>query len=77
MTLVKHEIQVPKETKEVIDLIGAIVENVKAKKPVAEWVNLLDEVYAAVQGVDQVGEEVKAAKGATLAYLVEVVGSKF
>lgn len=70
-------LNVPKETKEVIDLLAAIAENVIAKKPVAEWVNIIDEAMAALTGVDQVAAEVKSEhKGALIAYLVEQVGKK-
>lgn len=78
MELVKHEIQVPKESKEVIDLLSAIADHVIAKKPFAELANLIDEAYIALQGVDQVPAEVKSAsKGAIIAYLVEKIGQKF
>lgn len=70
-------LNVPKETKEVVDLLAAIADNVIAKKPVAEWVNIIDETMAALQGVDQVPAEVKSEhKGAIVAYLAQTVGSK-
>lgn len=71
-------LEVPKETKEVIDLLAAIADNVIAKKPVSEWVNIIDETMAALSGVDQVPAEVKSEyKGALIAYLANTVGSKF
>lgn len=70
-------LNVPKETKEVIDLLGAIADNVIAKTPVSEWVNIIDEAMAGLQGVDQVPAEVKSQhKGAIVAYLASTVGAK-
>lgn len=78
MTTIPVTLNVPKETKEVIDLLSVIADNVIAKVPFSEWVNLVDEAYAAIQGVDQVASEVKSeGKADALAYLTKTVGSKF
>jgi len=78
MVTVPVTVEVPKESKEVIDLLSVIADNVLAKKPVAEWVNVIDEAMSALSGVDQVPNEFKTGdKGAILAYLVAVVGKKF
>lgn len=78
MVTVPVTVNVPKETKEVIDLLSAIADNVLAKKPVSEWVNIIDEAMSALTGVDLVPGEFKDGdKGAILAYLVATVGKKF
>lgn len=71
-------VNVPKETKEVIDLLSVIADNILAKTPVGEWVNTIDEAMKALTGIEQVPNEVKNGdKGAVLAYLVATVGNKF
>lgn len=77
IVLVKHELQVPKETKEVIDFLAAIAEKVIAKAATSEYMQLVDELYKGLEGVEKVGAEVKGNhKGAIVAYLVDQVGKK-
>lgn len=48
---------VPKETKEVIDSLAAIVKHFKSGKPLADAAVLLPGVMQAVDGYDKIGEE--------------------
>lgn len=58
---VNYSMQVPKESKEVVDAVAAIVEHFKAGKSVIEAAALLPAVMVAVDGVNKLGEEVKSA----------------
>lgn len=71
-------LNVPKETKEVIDLLAALVDEVKKSgKNLAGYAGLIDELYAAIDGVDKLSEEFKSEhKGASIAYLAKTVGEK-
>lgn len=60
VTTINYTMQVPKELKEVVDLLDAILENIMAKKSVAEYGNILDELMAAVEGIGGVSEEIKS-----------------
>lgn len=60
METVAVTMQVPKELKEVVDLLNAVLENVVAKKGVTEYGNVLDELLAAVEGIGGVSEEIKS-----------------
>jgi len=78
MELIKQELNVPKETKEVIDLLDAVFEQIKAKSDIAGYMSLIDELYAAAQGFDQVDDELKSKnKADAMAYLVFKIGGKF
>lgn len=78
MVTVPVTVNVPKETKEVIDFLGAIADKVLAKAPISEYGTLVDELYKALEGVNLVSDEVKQGdKGAMLAYLVATIGQKF
>lgn len=71
---VKVELSVPKESKEVVDFLTAILKKVKAKAPMADYADLLDEGYAAVSGVDKLADEAKSEYRDDLAgYLVKEV----
>lgn len=60
------EVKVAKEVKEVMDLVVAVAGHFKAKKGVAEATELLDELMAAIGGIDKVDDEWKADKEAVL-----------
>lgn len=60
MELVNYEMKVPKELKEVVDLLDGVLGHVMAKKGLAEYSELLDELMAAVDGVAGVADEVKS-----------------
>jgi hypothetical protein len=78
MEVIKHELNVPKETKEVIDLLEAIFEKAKDGFQVSDVTDLVDEFMAAVQGADKIDDELKTkARNDAMAYLVYRVGSKF
>lgn len=78
METVKHELNVPKQSKEVIDLLDGIVVKIKAKAPVSEYLELVNEFMAAVEDVKEVGDEIKSGnKGDILAYLTMKIGSHF
>lgn len=71
-------LNVPKETKEVIDFLAAAADLVIAKAPIADYMTLVDELYKGLDGVDKLKVEVKSEhKGALIAYLAQTVGSKF
>lgn len=78
VTTVKYELNVPKESKDVVDFLAALYDMIKAKKPLAEYAGLIDELFLAIDGSDKLDDELKSAnKGAIIAYLVEKIGSKF
>ena len=52
--MVKYEMQVPKDAKEVIDLIDKILQNIVNKTPMNEWTNIMNELIAAVEGMQHV-----------------------
>jgi len=60
MSKVSVTLQVPKESKEVIDALIAVLGHFKAKKPLAEAAALLPAVMIAVDGVDKLADEVKS-----------------
>lgn len=60
MELVKYEMEVPKEAKEVVDLIDQILEKVLAKAPMAEYAVLFGQASVAVDGISEVGDEMKS-----------------
>lgn len=75
---IKHEIEVPKETKEIIDFLDKVAAKVKAKAPLAEYSTLIADLYTAVEGAGVVDDEMKSKhKGAALSYLIEKVGGHF
>lgn len=58
--LVKVETEVPKEMKEVADAVIGLVNDIKAKKNIAEIAaGSLPRVVVAVDGYDKLGEEAK------------------
>jgi phosphopantothenate synthetase len=74
MESVDYVMKVPKEGKDVVDLIDAILANVFAKTPISEWTNVIDELMAAVDGIQSVTEEMKSeGRDELAAYLVHKV----
>jgi len=71
METVNVTLVVGKESKEVVDLIDAILEKVMAKAKIADYVELFDELTLAINGVQNVSEEMKDETRSNLAgYLV-------
>lgn len=60
LTTIDYTMKVPKELKEVVDLLNGILENVMAKKSIQEYTNLIDELMVAVDGIGGVSEEMKS-----------------
>lgn len=72
MAKVVVELQVGKESKEVVDALASIVADVKAKKPLAEVAaGNLTKLFAAVEGFDKLDDEFKDDKAAIAAYIVK------
>lgn len=61
METVDVTMQVPKEIKEIVDLLDGILQKVMAKAPIADYAGLIDEAMLAADGVTGVSEEVKSA----------------
>jgi len=57
---VSYNMEVPKELKDVVDLLDAILENVMAGKSASAYANVLDELMEAVNGISGVAEEAKS-----------------
>jgi hypothetical protein len=63
MELLKKEVSVPKEVSEVFDALALLVAEIKAKKEVAVIVaESLPAIIKAVDGFQNLGEEVKSAE---------------
>lgn len=71
------QLNVPKESKEVVDALKALVAEIKAKKPIGEIVaSALPKVITAVDGFDQVDDEIKSEnKSDLIAYLSKEISS--
>jgi hypothetical protein len=62
--LKKVELELPKEAFEVKELLVALVKGIKEKKPIAELAtSVLPQLLAAVEGVENLDDEAKYAKG--------------
>lgn len=60
MALVKIELEVPKEMNDVKEFLVKLVQDIKAKKPIAEMVaGSLGGLITAVEGYDQIDDEAK------------------
>lgn len=67
-------LDVPKETKEVIDFLAAIADHFIQKKPVSEIAAILPQGIVAFDGYEKIGAEVKSQyKDEAAAYLVREV----
>lgn len=65
---------VPKDFAEVVDLIDGIIEKVQAKAEIADYMDLIDELTAAADGVMNVKEAVQGVhRDECAAYLVKVL----
>ena len=73
METVNVTIEVPKESKEVIDLVLNLVEDIRAKKDISVIVaENIPSLSSAIEGFDKLGEEVKSDKvGELAAYTVD------
>lgn len=56
--VIPYEMKVPKETKELIDLIDAVLMKIMAGEPISTFMELMDELYLAADGATLIGEEV-------------------
>lgn len=71
MEVVKYEMDVPKEGKEVVDLLDKILEKVLAKAPLAEYAVLFGDASVAVDGIAGIKDEIKSSNRDELAgYMV-------
>lgn len=69
--------EVPKESAEIVDLLGAIIDKIKSKAPLAEYAALLGPLMTAIEGVGDLSEEIKSSQRDELAgYLVKVLLEK-
>jgi hypothetical protein len=74
MEKVSVALMVPKESKEVIDLLAMVLEKVKAKAELAEYAALIGALSVAVDGVSGIKEELKSdGLDEVAAYLVHKV----
>jgi hypothetical protein len=68
------EFDVPKEGKEVVDFLDAILEKVMAKAELADYATLLVGALPALDGVAAIKDEIKSdGKDELAAYLVQKV----
>ena len=79
MNTVNSELQVPKESKEILDALFDLYEDIKAGKNVGEITSEnLTGLFAAVNGYEQLGEELKSSKRSDLmAYGVKRMADAF
>ena len=71
---VDYTMKLPKDAKEVVDLVDAILEKAMAKKPASEYTELLDELMVAADGFQNVGPGLKGQLRDELAgYLVKTL----
>ena len=75
MQTVQVVLVVPKESKEVVDALVSILQDVKAKKSIGEIAaGALPKIIVAVEGFDQLDDEAKSEhKGDLAAYLVNEI----
>ncbi len=71
METIKYEMDVPKELKDIVDLLDGILEKVMAKAEMAEYTQLLGDLMTAIDGIEGVGEEIKSQyRDEAVGYLV-------
>lgn len=58
--LVKYEMDVPKETKELVDLLNEVLLKIMNGEDISTYMNLMDELYLAADGASQIPLEVKS-----------------
>ena len=74
MKSVNVTMSVPKEGKELIDLLDSVLEKVMNKEPLANYATLFGEVSQAVDGIGSLKEELKSQGRDELAgYLVQTL----
>jgi len=72
MDLIKVEMEVPKEAKEMVDAVMSLIGHFVDKKPLAEITLLLPVIMVAVDGYDKIAAEMKSENRDELAgYLVQ------
>lgn len=77
METITVNMQVPKEAKDIIDAVDALLEKIMAKASFSEYPELIDEVYAAVDGVSGVAAEMKSEyRDEAAGYLVQKILSR-
>lgn len=67
MELVKVELAVPKDSKEVLDLLVGLAKLVKGKADAAEYLKLIPELQKAYEGYEAIPAEVKSEHKGDLA----------
>jgi len=71
MDLVKYEMEIPKESKEIVDAMMGLVQHFMDKRPLEEITLLLPSMMAAFDGYSEVKEEMKSENRDELAgYLI-------
>lgn len=60
METVSYSMQVPKEGKEIVDLLDGILEKVLAKAEIASYMSLVGDLTKAADGIASVKDEVKS-----------------
>jgi len=83
MAIEKKELDYAKEAGDVMNLVVEVVKHFKAKKSLGEAAELMDELMAAVSGIDQLDDEWKENRMAVVnavycgaSELVDVFASK-
>lgn len=77
MELVKVELNVPKESKEVVDFLALIFDEAKQGLGVDDIAKLLPGLMQAIEGLDKVDDEIKGKnRDDLMGYLVKQIGSK-
>ena len=72
MDLIKYEMEIPKESKEVIDLLDALLEQLLSEEK--DYAKVLPALMSALDGMAGIKDEVKASyKDELAAYLVHKV----
>lgn len=74
MTVVEVKLEIPKETKELIDALAGIISDLFAGKKLEAVTNNLGKLLQAVQGIDDILPELKSKNRDDIAaYLVKVM----
>ena len=58
MNKVKYEMQIPKESKEVVDLLDLVLKKVLSKAPLSEYAAILPNFLTAIEGLGELKAEV-------------------
>lgn len=74
MEIEKVSMDVPKDFKEVVDLVDSIIEKVQKKTDFSEYMELIGKLTAAASGIQNVGPALKGQyRDECAAYLVKVL----